>query len=86
MSSWPASAGPRVPETGASTNRTSGRMPAAVAASCCVACTPMVPIWAQIASGASAWSMPWPTATEVAAAASDSIVITTSACATAWLG
>ncbi len=44
MSNWPASAGCLVPDTGASTNRTSGRASATMCASCSVACTPMVAI------------------------------------------
>jgi hypothetical protein len=58
MSSWPASAGWRVPDTGASTNSTSERWSATLAASFCVARTPIVPICAQIGPCLSAASIP----------------------------
>ena len=86
ISNWPFSAGARVPDTGASTNRTSGRCPAARAASRAVASTPMVAICAHTADGRIAASAPWPKATSSTAAASATMVITTPACATAAAG
>ena len=79
MNSSPASAGPRVPDTGASTNITSGRCAATTPASSSVAATPMVPICAQTAPGAIAASMPASSAADRVAAAPDRIVMTTPA-------
>src|SRR5580704_8262756 len=84
--SWPASAGPRVPDTGASTNSTSGRLLLAVAASSSVARGPMVPICTHAAPGRSAASTPLPSVTAETVPASGSIVMTTSAPAAAAAG
>ena len=86
ISSWPFSAGPRVPDTGASTKYTSGRSWPTRAASSSLALTPIVLICDQTASGRIASSIPNSKATWFTAAASATMVITTSACRTASPG
>src|SRR5215469_9016654 len=84
--SWPASAGPLVPETGASTNITSGRTLLTCSARLSVAVTPIVPICAHAAPWLNA-STTWPsTITVVTTSAVGSIVMTTSASRTASVG
>ena len=63
ISSWPFSAGRRVPDTGASAKYTSGRSLLTRAASSSVAVTPIVLICDQTASGRIASSIPNPNAT-----------------------
>src|SRR6266568_1253315 len=77
--SWPRSAGSLLPDTGASRKITSGRSLPTMAATRSVPATPIVLIWAQIAPGARAASMPWSRATEMTASASVTIVTTTAA-------
>src|SRR3984885_316901 len=76
MSSWPASAGPLLPDTGASTNVTSGRTRPSRAASPAVALTPIVPICAHAAPGANGGGAP-ANITDSTMSASGSMVITT---------
>jgi hypothetical protein len=64
MSSWPASAGPLLPDTGASTNNTSGRCCLTVSSSPAVASTPIVPICAHTAPRGKT-GKPWVDITEV---------------------
>ncbi len=78
MSSCPASAGPLLPDTGASTNMTSGRTRLSRAASPVVAVTPMVPICDHTAPGANG-GRPSANITDSTASASGSMVITTRA-------
>ena len=83
ISSWPSSAGWRVPDTGASTTYTSGRSWPARAASSSVAVTPTVLICAHTDCGRSAPSIPAPKASWFTASASATMVITTSTSRTA---
>src|ERR1700684_4485215 len=76
MSSWPASAGPLLPDTGASTNVTSGRTRPSRAASPAVALTPSVPIGTHTAPGANGGGPP-ANITDSTTSASGSMVITT---------
>src|SRR6202453_3347552 len=76
MSSWPASAGPLLPDTGASTNVTSGRTRPSRAASPAVALTPIVPICTHTAPGANGGGPP-ANITDSTTSASGSMVITT---------
>jgi len=86
MSSWPASAGPLLPDTGASTNITSGRIAASLAAILVVSSMPIVPICAHTASGANA-SATWPPKmTDSVISAVGSIVMIARASRTASLG
>jgi hypothetical protein len=78
MSSWPASAGPLLPDTGASTNVTSGRTRPSRLASPVVAVTPMVPICAHTAPGANG-GRPSANSADSTTSASGSMVITTRA-------
>ncbi|HEY2078323.1 MAG TPA: hypothetical protein VGH53_18485 [Streptosporangiaceae bacterium] len=82
MSSWPCSAGPLLPDTGASTNDTSGRTLRSRSATSMVAGTPIVPICAHTAPLANAVAGPL-NMTDDTASAVGSIVITTSAPLTA---
>jgi hypothetical protein len=77
ISSLAASAGPFVPETGASTNSTSGRILCTCIARLSVATTPIVPICAQTAPWASASRTPPSSMTELTMSAVGSIVMTT---------
>ena len=82
-SSWPCSAGPLLPETGASTNVTSGRATASRSRKSRVAWTPIVPICAHTLPSANAATTPPSKMTDSTAAAVGSMVITTSASRTA---
>jgi hypothetical protein len=75
---WPCSAGCLLPDTGASSSRTSGRSSRTIAATRSVPATPMVLICAQIPP-ASAASMPWSRAMDMTVSASVTIVTTTPA-------
>ena len=86
MRSRPVRAGSRLPDTGASTNTTSGLRRATSAARRSVASTPMVPICAQVALGRNASSVPSRNMTSATAPALGSMVTTTSAAATASVG
>ncbi len=79
MSNSPFSAGPLLPDTGASTKCTSGRCPPSLATAPVVASAPMVPICAQTAPGENEPATPPSKTTEVITSAVGSIVITTSA-------
>ena len=79
MSSWPASAGPLLPDTGASTNITSGRSCRSVSSNPVVAESPIVPICAHTAPGANAAARPCGNITMSTASAVGSMVITTRA-------
>ena len=83
MSSWPCSAGPLLPETGASTNVTPGRTAASRSRKPRVAWTPIVPICAHTLPSANAAATPPSKMTDSTAAAVGSMVITTSASRTA---
>ena len=78
MSSWPCSAGPLLPETGASTNVTPGRAAASRSLKPRVASTPIVPICAHTLPSANAAATSASKMTDSTAAAVGSIVITTS--------
>ena len=83
ISSWPDSAGRRLPDTGASTKMRSGRRAWVRLASSSVAATPIVPICAQIAPCV-IWAMPSPSImTSVVTSAVGSMVTITSAMRTA---
>ncbi len=83
MSSWPVSAGPLLPDTGASTNSTSGRILASRAPASIVASTPIVPICTQTAPSVNPSTTPPLRTTESTTAAVGSMVITTLASRTA---
>ena len=86
MSSWPASAGPLLPDTGASTNMTSGRSSPSRLPISVVSARPIVPICAHTAPAGSASATPLSKITEVTTSAVGSIVITTCASWTASAG
>ena len=86
MSSCPASAGPLLPDTGASTNMMSGRSSPIRLPISAVSARPIVPICAHTASWASALATPLSKITEVTTSAVGSIVITTCASRTASAG
>jgi hypothetical protein len=86
MSSCPCSAGPLLPDTGASTNSRSGWISASRAPVCSVASTPIVPICAHTAPGANASATWSPNITDSTTAAVGSVVIATLASRTASAG
>src|SRR4051794_15160108 len=86
ISNFACSAGPLLPETGASTKETSGRRSATRSAKRSVAARPMVPICTNVAPDATDCSVFWWSSTDVTASASGSMVMTASASATASFG
>ena len=83
ISSWPFSAGPLLPDTGASTNSASGRSLASCPAIRSVGSIPIVPICAHTACGANDSATRPSKMTDSTTAAVGSIVITTRASLTA---